>query len=124
MVQGVLQVLQILLTSGNIIVLLVAFGKFLGKPHKSLEDKYNELKARIEQLELNEKKMGDSIENDKAKFNDVYETIEVILQCTLALVEVEVQRCQSERKEGLPELTEAKKSLHNLLVKRSRDTNA
>ena len=111
MVETILPIMQMILSFGNICILVYALMKFLNKPHNTLEERVN-----AHDLELKEIKSSLLQGNDRFREQD--NTNEVIIRSTLALVEFEMQYCLVEHKEMSEGLRQAKKDLNDYLSRR------
>lgn len=110
-VQDILQVMQLILTFGNICIIGYAFVKFMGKPHNTLESRVNTI-----EVEITEIKRSLMQGNDRFRAQD--DVNEVILHSTLALIEFEMQYCLTEHKQMSSGLEKAKDDLNHFLSKR------
>lgn len=111
MIQTLLPICQLLLTSANIIILMYAFIKFLSKPHNTLDSRVTILEAEIKEIK-------DSLTKGDDKFRDQENTNEVLINSVLALIEFEIQYCLVEHKEMSKGLEKAKENLHNYLSRK------
>lgn len=103
--------MQLLLTFGNLCIMLYAFSKFLMKPHTSLD-------ARVSNLEFKVKEINESLNHGSDKFREQDSANEVLLHSVIALIEFEIQYCLTEKKAISPELQKAKEDLHDYLAKK------
>lgn len=111
MVETILPIMQMILSFGNICILVYALMKFLNRPHNTLEERVN-----AHDMELKEIKSSLLQGNDRFREQD--NTNEVIIRSTLALVEFEMQYCLVEHKEMSEGLRQAKKDLNDYLARR------
>lgn len=109
--QLLVSIMQLLLTFGNLCIMLYAFSKFLAKPHDTLEEKVSALENKVKEHE-------ESLHQGNDKFREQNVTNEVLIHSTLALIEFEIQYCLTEKKLISPELQKAKDDLHGYLSKR------
>lgn len=110
-IQTTLQMLQIVLTFGNVCVLLYAFVKFLGKPHDTLDTRVSVLENEVAEIK---KALNAGTEH----FEEQDGANEVILRSTLALIDYEIQRCLTESKPAPISLQKAHDELTFYLTKR------
>ena len=101
-----LPILQLILTFGNLCILLYAFKSFLTKPRDTMDQ-------RVAMLEAEMKEVKESLLKGNDKFRTQDNALEVITRSTLALVEFEMQYCLTEHKEMSEGLRDAKKDLQN-----------
>lgn len=111
MMASVLSVLQLVLSFGNICILLYGGFKFLNKPHDTLEQKVNEHEVKIKEIER-------SLHDGKDRFRELGTTDEVLVSSVLALIEFEIQYCITENKAPSKELEKARENLHSYLAKK------
>lgn len=111
MVATVLPVLQLVLSFGNICILLYGGFKFLNKPHNTLEQKVNEHEMRLKEIER-------LLYESKNRFQELGTTDEVLVSSVLALIEYQIQCCITENKAPSKELEKARENLHSYLAKR------
>lgn len=110
-IQTTLQILQIILTFGNVCVLFFAFLKFVGRPHDTLD-------ARVSVLENEVAEIKNDLKTSKDHFDEQDGASEVILRSTLALIDYQIQRCISESKPAPESLQKAHDELTFYLTKR------
>lgn len=113
MVQGLLQVTQLLLGVCNLAILAYAFRKFLGKPHEDLE-------SRVGTLEYEVKEIRQSLMQGNDRFREQDDMNEVLIRSTLALIEFEVHYCETEQKPISKNLEKAKDDLHEYFARNRR----
>ena len=111
MIADILPLLQMILTSGNICILVYALFKFLNKPHDTLE-------GRVAALELEIKETKQSLLQGNDKFREQDYTNQVLIHSVLALIEFEMQYCLIEHKEMSEGLRKAKNDLNDFLAKK------
>lgn len=110
-VQVVLSILQMLLSFGNVCIMVYAFSKFLSKPHDTLEERVSSTESRIKDIE-NSLKFGNT------RFQDQDVANEVTQRALLALIDKEIKDSVSDGK-GVPtELQTARDDLYNYLFKK------
>lgn len=115
MIATVLPVLQLVLSFGNICILIYGGFKFLNKPHDTLEQKVNEHEVRIKDLE---RSLAGGRNRVEERFNEQDATNEVLVSSVLALIEFEIQYCLTENKAPSKELEKARENLHSYLAKK------
>lgn len=99
-----------ILKMANIAIIAYGLYKFLGKPHTTLEQRVIVLEKDIEDLKREKSET-------QGQIRDINETLEVIQECMLALIEFEIQFFVG-RNEDIPEeLKHAKEKLHSYLSK-------
>lgn len=108
MIQQILSILQLFLTSANILILIYAFLKFINRPHDTLE-------GRISAAEVEIKDIKQSLRLGNDKFSTQEKTNEVLIRSTFALIEFEIQYCLTEHKEMSKGLEDAKENLNRFL---------
>lgn len=110
-VQIVLTFLSLIISLCTVGTMVYGFGKFLSKPHDTLEQ-------RVAVLELKQKEAEDRYFKQKEKLKDQDTTNEVLIHSTLALIEFEIQYCLIEKKPMSKDLEKAKEDLHSYLAKK------
>jgi hypothetical protein len=117
---NVLSILQTILASANIIIIGYGFYKFLNKPHNTLEEKHSELKRRVDEHDLKFRELENAIRQNNDRCNDRFhkqdDTNEVVLICTLALVDFELSRCAHDGYEHTADLLKARDTLRSHLA--------
>lgn len=108
MIENLTTAMDIFLKLANILVLLYAAGKFLGKPHNSLEQ-------RVTALETEVKDIKQSLHEGNDNFKEIFTALKVLIHSVMALLEFEMQYCLSEHKEMSEGLKDAKKDLEDFL---------
>jgi len=109
--QMVITVLSLFISMCTAITLIYGFGKFLRKPHDTLEE-------RIIVLETKMKETDERLERGNDKFKEQDATNEVLIRSTLALIEFEIQYCLTENKQITNGLSKAKDDLQEYLARR------
>ena len=89
--QVVLTVLSLFISLCTVSTLVYGFGKFLTKPHDTLEQRVTVLEVKQKEIEREKDKLS-----DRCKEQD--DTNEVLTRSTLALIEFEIQYCLTEKK--------------------------
>ena len=102
---------QIFLAFANSCILVVAFVKFLGKPHTTLEQRITALEVRVKELEEKDNDQTD-------RFEKIEKALNVLIHSSLSLIEFEMQYCLIEDKEMSDGLKESKKALHDFLAEK------
>lgn len=114
MITTILPWLQATLTLANICVMGYVFIKFINKPHDTLEE-------RVTALEVKQRETEQKLMQGNDKFRSLGKVLEVLVTCTLALLDWEVHYCETEHKEISDDLVEAKKSLNKCLSKINKE---
>lgn len=109
--QIALTVLSLIISLCTVATLIYGFGKFLSKPHDTLEQRVMTLEVKMKESERASEKL-----DDRCKEQD--ETNEVLTRSTLALIEFEIQYCLTEKKPMSKDLERAKDDLHHYLSKK------
>ena len=108
--QSFAQVMQLLVSTGTLIGMLVALKKFLSAPTINKDKRLLELEIKVKEIE-------DSLKQGNDKFRVLYETTEISQSCILALIDFEIQYCITNGVEVTDELKESRKKLHEFVVK-------
>lgn len=108
MIQDITTAMDMFLKFANIIVILFAAVKFLGKPHNSLDQ-------RVSALETEVKDIKQSLHQGNDNFKEIFNALKVLIHSVMALLEFEMQYCLSEHKEMSEGLKDAKKDLEDFL---------
>lgn len=121
MISTITQHMDAFLKLANIIAILFAAYKFTKKPQESLEERVSALEKRIEkdetEADLRQKEIDLQLKQGNDKFRSISNMIEVLLTCTLALINFEVHYCETEHKEISEDLEDARKVLNKCLAK-------
>lgn len=121
MISTITQHMDAFLKLANIIAILFAAYKFTKKPQESLEERVSALEKRIEkdetEADLRQKEIDQQLKQGNDKFRSISNMIEVLLTCTLALINFEVHYCETEHKEISEDLEDARKVLNKCLAK-------
>lgn len=110
MVSVVLPILQVVLTTANILIVGYTFVKFLGKPHDSLEQ-------RVSVLESDMAETKRRLEKGDRRFDDLDEKYETFMTSMLAFLDFEIAYCINTHYEHTEDLVEARKALRKLHAK-------
>lgn len=109
----------------NIFAILFAAYKFTKKPRESLEERVSALEERLEKTEteadLRQKEIEQQLRQGNDKFRSIGNFLEVLLTCTLALINFEVHYCESEHKDISSDLEDARKTLNKCLSKFNKE---
>ena len=108
MIQDVTLGMDIFLKLANIIVLLYAAFKFLGKPHNTLDQRVTALETEVNDIKQ-------SLHQGNDNFKEIFNALKVLIHSVMALLEFEMQYCLSEHKEMSDGLKDAKKDLEDFL---------
>ena len=106
-----LPLLQLILTSANILVIGYGFFKFLNKPHDTLEERVTAHDVEIADIKK-------SLLQGNDRFREQNDTNEVLIRSVFALLEFEVHYCETEQKPITRNLERAKDELHDFLSKK------
>lgn len=109
--ENIMQLMQLILSFGNICIIGYAFFKFMNKPRTDLEQQVNTHEVEIQGIKQSLLKGND-------RFRNQSETNEVLIRSTLALVEFEIQYCITEKKGMTDDLKASKEELHKFLSNR------
>lgn len=127
MVQYLIQNLSMrnILDFAEIIMLGYALYRFTRKPQDSLEKRVSALEERMEKAEteadLRQKEIEQQLRQGNDKFRSIGNFLEVLLTCTLALINWEVHYCESEHKDISSDLEDARKALNKCLSKFNKE---
>lgn len=91
--------------------LVYGFGKFLAKPHDTLEQ-------RVSLLERHNQEFIRMLEKINRENHEQDDTNEVLIHSVMALIEFEIQYCITEKKPISHDLEQAKSDLHRYLAKK------
>lgn len=111
MLQTVLTVLSLIISLGTVCTLVYGFGKFLSKPHDTLQERVAVLEAKQRDFERNG-------ENLIIRCKEQDETNSVLIHSVMALIEFEIQYCLTENKTLSKGLEKAKEDLNNYLAQK------
>ena len=106
--QEIMTGMDMFLKFANIIVLLYAAKKFLGKPHNSLEQ-------RVAALETEVKDMKQSLHQGNDNFKEIFSALKVLIHSVMALLDFEMEYCLNEHMNKPDGLVDAKKDLECFL---------
>lgn len=123
MPEKILLGMQILLSIGNLCVMVYAFKKFLAKPQETLAEKVENCEENIRNLEIkmeeNLRIVDRSLKLGNDEFRIMKETSKVLQTCVLALIEFELSYCSHTGYVGdIKDLEKAKSALHEFLSKK------
>ena len=125
MVQTITQYSDLLLKIANVIMLGFMFYKFTRKPHENLENRITTLEKKMDELEtkseIRYKDFEQQLRKGNDKFRSIEKILEVLLTCSLALINFEVHYCETEHKEISEDLEDARKVLNKCLSKISKE---
>lgn len=116
MVQSILPYFQLATTCGTFLIMLYTLCKYVNKPRMDLE-------KRVVALEVNFKEIEQQLKKGNDKFRSHENILEVLVTCTLALINFEVHYCESEHKDISQDLADARKELNKCLSKISKEDN-
>lgn len=125
MIQTITQYSDLILKLANVLMLGFMFWKFARKPQESLEERVSALEERMEKAEteadLRQKEIEQQLRQGNDKFRSIGNFLEVLLTCTLALINWEVHYCESEHKDISSDLEDARKALNKCLSKFNKE---
>lgn len=125
MVQTITQYSDLLLKLANVLMLGFMFWKFTRKPHENLENRITTLEKKMDELEtkseIRYKDFEQQLRKGNDKFRSIEKILEVLLTCSLALINFEVHYCETEHKEISEDLEDARKVLNKCLSKISKE---
>lgn len=125
MIQTITQYSDLFLKLANILTLLFMFWRFTRKPQETLESRINALEEKVKDLEsktdLRHKDFEQQLRQGNDKFRAIEKFLEVLLTCSLALINFEVNYCTTEHKEISGDLEEARKALNKCLSKINKE---
>lgn len=110
-IQMVSTIVSLILSLGTLCVMIYGFGKFINKPHDSLEE-------RVMALEIKQKETEQRLQKGNDKFREQDEANEVLLKSLIALLEFEIQYLLTENKPVSDDLKRAKADLNSFLAKK------
>lgn len=111
MIKDILTALQLVLTGGNIIILIYALIKFLSKPHNTLE-------SRIVALEVKQTEIISQLQSGNDRFKKQDDTNEVFINCMLAFIDFELSYCSHTDYKYTEDLDKAKDTLRKHLARK------
>ena len=119
MITIITQHMDAFLKLANIIAILFAAYKFTKKPQESMSERLDALEEKVDKLEtevdLRQKDFEQQLRQGNDKFRSINKILEVLLTCTLALINFEVHYCESEHKDISEDLEDARKVLNKVL---------
>lgn len=125
MVQTITQYSDLILKLANVLMLGFMFWKFTRKPHENLENRITTLEKKMDELEtkseIRYKDFEQQLRKGNDKFRSIEKILEVLLTCSLALINFEVHYCETEHKEISEDLEDARKVLNKCLSKISKE---
>lgn len=120
MVNFLMQYMDLILNFANIVIIGYAAYRFTMRPHDSLQERVTALEDKVEKLEnaieLRHKDLEQKLMQGNDRFKSISNVLEVLLICTLALVNFEVHYCESEHKDISEDLEDARKALNKCLT--------
>ena len=116
-----MQYMDLILKFANIVIIGYAAYRFTKRPHDSLQERVTALEDKVEKLEngvdLRQKDIEQQLRQGNDRFRSISNVLEVLLTCTLALINFEVHYCESEHKDISEDLEDARKILNKMLAK-------
>ncbi len=104
-------VLGLLVSLGNLCVMIYALSRFLSKPRTDLEE-------RVTTAEVEIKDIKTSLLQGNDKFRKQNDTNEMFISCMLAFIDFEIAYCHHTNYEYSEDLEKAKTILQHYLAKR------
>ena len=121
MVSFLMQYMDLILKFANIVIIGYAAYRFTKRPNDSLQERVTALEDKVEKLEngvdLRQKDIEQQLRQGNDRFRSISNVLEVLLTCTLALINFEVHYCESEHKDISEDLEDARKILNKMLAK-------
>lgn len=121
MVNFMMQYMDLILKFANIVIIGYAAYRFTKRPHDSLQERVSALEDKVEKLEnaidIRQKDFEQQLRQGNDRFRSISNVLEVLLTCTLALINFEVHYCESEHKDISEDLEDARKILNKMLAK-------
>ena len=125
MVKTITEYSDLILKLANVLMLGFMFWKFTRKPQESLESRIEALEKKVDKLDsevnLRHKDFERQLRQGNDKFRSIEKFLEVLLTCSLALINFEVNYCTTEHKEISGDLEEARKALNKCLSKINKE---
>ena len=125
MIQTITQYSDLILKLANVLMLGFMFWKSTRKPHENLENRITTLEKKMDELEtkseIRYKDFEQQLRKGNDKFRSIEKILEVLLTCSLALINFEVHYCETEHKEISEDLEDARKVLNKCLSKISKE---
>ncbi len=121
MVNFLMQYMDLILKFANIVIIGYAAYRFTKRPHDSLQERITALEDKVEKLDnevdLRQRDFEQQLRQGNDRFRSISNILEVLLTCTLALINFEVHYCESEHKDISEDLEDARKVLNKCLAK-------
>lgn len=115
---SLLPYLQLILTFGNICILLYAFRNFLKSPQNALEEKLNSILKRMDVYDMKLKEVEDSLKLGNDRFRGQNDLNEAFIYCMLAFIDFERAFCQHTGYKDVEDLERARETLQKFLAKK------
>lgn len=116
MISDLKDILGIIISLANIIMLGYMFYKFTRKPHDTLEAKYEELVKLVNELKTEIKELKKSLDSSHEKHREQDKTNKVFKKVFILLANFEVAYCQHTGYEDTDYLIQAKEELEEYLA--------
>lgn len=120
-VQFVQDAMDLFIRFANVVVLLYALYKFLGKPHNSLEERVKANEKKLVEHDGKFKEIDKSLKSGNDKFRDQEKTNSVFKRVMLLFANFEIAFCQHTNYEFTEDLMEAKDELQDYLTDRKNN---
>jgi F0F1-type ATP synthase membrane subunit b/b' len=111
MAQSILVIMQLVLSFGNICILLYALYTFLNKPHNTLESRVNNISYEIERIKSSLQQGNDRFKEQDA-INATFKSV------MISFVDFEIAYCIHTKYEHTEDLINAKNELQRYLARR------
>ena len=115
-VQNVQDGMDLFIRFANVVVLLYALYKFLGKPRNALEERVKDTEKRLAEHDGKFKDIDDSLHKGNDKFREQEDTNSVFKRVMLLFVNFEIAFCQHTNYAFTEDLEEAKDELQDYLT--------
>ena len=117
-VQFVQDAMDLFIRFSNVVVLLYALYKFLGRPHDSLEERVKANEKKLVEHDGKFKEIDASLKSGNDKFREQEKTNSVFKRVMLLFANFEIAFCQHTNYEFTEDLVEAKDELQDYLTNR------
>ena len=115
--QNITSYMQLILSFGNICILLYALYKFLNKPHNSLEQRVTTLEVETKDIKSSLLAGNDRFREQDDVNNEQAEANEAFAMCMLSFIDFELAFCTHTNYMDTEDLHKAKETLRKYLSK-------
>ena len=115
------EILKVGLQVAQVVTILYAVYKFSRKPHDTLEQKYENLKTKVDEQSVILQETKKSLDASHEKHRHQEETNATFRSVMLSFVNFEIAYCKNTGYEDNSDLLQAKKELSNYLTKKRDD---